>query len=115
MFKSYPLMARFLSFVLIPLLVVAIVSFLYLRGSLPVTDGRSIKAGVLQRAEITRDDNGAVTVKAATDHDAFFAIGFAHAQDRMWILELEPRIAEGRLSKVFGRPAFRRSNSNCHM
>ena len=79
MFKSYPLMARFLSFVLIPLLVVAIVSFLYLRGSLPVTDGRSIKAGVLQRAEITRDDNGAVTVKAATDHDAFFAIGFNHA------------------------------------
>jgi len=103
MFKSYPLTARFLSFVLIPLLAVAIVCFLYLRGSLPIADGRSIKAGVLQRAQITRDKNGVVMINADTDHDAFFAIGFAHAQDRMWQLELERRIAAGRLSEIFGQ------------
>ena len=103
MFKSYPLTARFLSFVWIPLLAVAIVGFHYLRGSLPIADGRSIKARVLQRAQITRDKNGVVMINAETDHDAFFAIGFAHAQDRMWQLELERRIAEGRLSEIFGQ------------
>ncbi len=105
MFKSYPLTIRFLLFVLIPLLVAAIVCFLYLRSSLPVADGRSIKAGVLQRVEITRDKHGVVLINAKTDHDAFFAIGFAHAQDRMWQLELQRRIAEGRLSEVFGQTA----------
>src|SRR5919205_86141 len=103
MFKSYPLTFRFLSFVLIPQLAVAIVGFHYLRGSLPIADGRSIKAGVLQRAQITRDKNGVVMINAETDHDAFFAIGFAHAQDRMWQLELERRIAAGRLSEIFGQ------------
>lgn len=105
MFKFYPLTSRFLLFVVIPLLAAAVVCFVYLRGSLPVADGRSIKTGVLQRAEITRDKNGVVTINAQTDHDAFFAIGFAHAQDRMWQLELERRIAEGRLSEVFGQTA----------
>ncbi len=103
MFKSYPMTSRFLSFVLFPLLAAAIGCLLYLRSSLPAADGRSIKAGVLQGAEITRDDNGMLIINAKTDRDAFFALGFAHAQDRMWQLELERRIAGGRLSEVFGR------------
>ena len=105
MFKSYPLTARFLLFVLLPLLVAATVGYLHLRRSLPAAAGSSIKAGVSQPVEITRDDNGVVFVNARTDRDAFFAIGFAHAQDRMWQLELQRRIAGGRLSEVFGRDA----------
>ena len=105
MFKSYPITSRFLSFILIPLLAVAIGGFLYLRGSLPAADGRTIRAGVLQPVEITRDDNGVVIINAKTDQDAFFAMGFAHAQDRLWQLELERRIAGGRLSEIFGRTA----------
>lgn len=105
MLKSYPITSRFLSFILIPLLAVAMGGFLYLRGSLPAADGRSIRAGVLQPVEITRDDNGVAIINAKTDHDAFFAMGFAHAQDRLWQLELERRIAGGRLGEIFGRTA----------
>ena len=108
MFKSYPIITRFLLFVLVPLTAAAIGFIIYLRGSLPVDDGRSIKAGVLQPVEITRDDNSVVIINARTDRDAFFAIGYAHAQDRMWQLELERRIAQGRLSEVFGRSAVSR-------
>src|SRR5215213_947972 len=105
MFKSYPLLSRFLLFVVLPVAAALIACLLYLRGSLPVADGRVIKAGVSQRVELTRDENGVAVVNAQTDRDAFFAIGFAHAQDRMWQLELERRIAAGRLSEVFGRGA----------
>jgi penicillin G amidase len=106
MFKSYPLLSRFLLFVVIPVSAALIGGLLYMRGSLPVAGGRVIKAGVSQPVELTRDENGVVVVNAQTDRDAFFAIGFAHAQDRMWQLELERRIAAGRLSEVFGRSAI---------
>lgn len=105
MFKSYPLLSRFLLFVVLPVSAALIGCLLYLRSSLPVADGRVIKAGVSQPVELTRDENGVVVVNARTDRDAFFAIGFAHAQDRMWQLELERRMAAGRLSEVFGRSA----------
>jgi len=105
MFKRYPLLSRFLLFVVIPVAAALIACLVYLRGSLPVADGRVIKAGVSQRVELTRDENGVAIVNAQTDRDAFFAIGFAHAQDRMWQLELERRMAAGRLSEVFGRSA----------
>ncbi|HLM58375.1 MAG TPA: penicillin acylase family protein [Pyrinomonadaceae bacterium] len=105
MFKSYPLLSRFLLFVVFPVAAALIACFLYLRGSLPADDGRVIKAGVSQPVELTRDENGVAVVNARTDRDAFFAIGFAHAQDRMWQLELERRTAAGRLSEVFGRSA----------
>jgi penicillin amidase len=103
MFKTYPIITRFLLTVLVPLMAAAIGLIIYLRGSLPVDDGRSIKARVLKPVEITRDGNGVVIINAGTDRDAFFAIGYAHAQDRMWQLELERRIAQGRLSEIIGQ------------
>ena len=105
MFKSYPLLSRSLLFVVLPVSAALIACLMYLWGSLPVADGRVIKAGVSQRVELTRDENGVIVVNAQTDRDAFFAIGFAHAQDRMWQLELERRMAAGRLSEIFGRSA----------
>jgi penicillin amidase len=105
MFKSYPLLSRFLLFVVLPVAATLMACFLYLRGSLPAAGGRVIGAGVSQPVEITRDENGVAFVNARTDRDAFFAIGYLHAQDRMWQLELERHMAAGRLSEVFGRDA----------
>lgn len=105
MFKSYPLITRLLLFVVIPLLAAAVALFVHLRGSLPAVGAGSIKAGVLQPVEITRDEHGVAFINARTDRDAFFALGFVHAQDRLWQLELQRRIAGGRLSEVFGRSA----------
>jgi penicillin amidase len=105
MFKSYPLLSRFLLFVVLPVSAALIACFVYLRGSLPADGGKVIRAGVSQPVEITRDENGVALINARTDRDAFFAIGFAHAQDRMWQMELERRTAAGRLSEVFGSSA----------
>ncbi|MFN3335543.1 MAG: penicillin acylase family protein, partial [Caldilinea sp.] len=39
---------------------------------------------------------------ATTDHDAFYGLGYAHAQDRLWQMEMNRRIGAGRLSEILG-------------
>ncbi len=51
---------------------------------------------------ITRDANAVPHIRASTDHDAFFAMGLVHAQDRLWQMELARRSAQGNLSALFG-------------
>ncbi len=52
--------------------------------------------------EIVRDNANVPHIFGETDNDVFFALGFAHAQDRMWQMITMRRTAQGRLSEVFG-------------
>lgn len=75
----------------------------WLQGSLPETDGEIAGFPALSApALIERDEAGTVTVRAATPEDASFALGYAHAQDRLWQMELMRRIGAGRLSELIG-------------
>jgi penicillin amidase len=51
---------------------------------------------------IQHDDAGVVHVEAAYRRDAWFALGVIHARERLWQLEINRRIAQGRLSELFG-------------
>jgi len=46
-------------------------------------------------------------IQANNDRDVFFGMGYVHAQDRLWQLEVQKRIAGGRLAEVFGREALK--------
>jgi len=48
------------------------------------------------------DDYGIPHIYAENELDASIALGYAHAQDRLWQMELLKRIAPGRLSEIFG-------------
>lgn len=76
--------------------------FFYLRSSLPKTEGTQSIAGLDGQVEIVRDADGVPHIFAATDHDALFALGYVHAQDRMWQMEFQRRVGAGRLSEVLG-------------
>ena len=76
--------------------------WLWLRASLPRTAGRVSVRGLHASATITRDRDGVPHILAATDADALFALGYAHAQDRLWQMEFQRRVAAGRLSEVLG-------------
>ncbi|MSO74094.1 MAG: penicillin acylase family protein [Alphaproteobacteria bacterium] len=80
----------------------AAAAYLWLRTSLPVVDGTVEVAGLNAPVEVVRDKNAIPHIFATTDHDAFFALGFVHAQDRLWQMEFQRRIAAGRLSEVLG-------------
>jgi len=49
------------------------------------------------------DDFGIPHIYAENQLDAHTALGYVHAQDRLWQMELMRRIAPGRLSEIFGK------------
>lgn len=74
--------------------------------SLPDYDATLDLAGLNAPVEIVRDNANVPHILAKTDHDAYYALGFAHAQDRLWQMIVLRRTAQGRLSEVFGRPTL---------
>lgn len=56
--------------------------------------------------EIIRDKWGVPHIYAQDFDDLIFAQGFVHAQERLWQMELNRRVAQGRLSEIFGKIAF---------
>lgn len=75
---------------------------LWLRTSLPQTSGERIIVGLQKPSQIIRDHYGITFIKAETLVDGYRALGYAHAQDRFWQMELMRRSGAGRLSEVFG-------------
>jgi len=88
------------------LLVAATAAWLYLQESLPVIEGELRATGAHAEVEILRDAEGIPHIFAKSDADAWFALGFAHAQDRLWQMEFQRRVGQGRLSEFLGERAF---------
>ncbi len=101
--RTHPVATRLILLVLLPALAAAIWLWLDLRGSLPAPGTLQLVNGVAAPVEITRDLHGAVRIRAQNDGDAFYAVGYVQAQDRLWQLELQRRMVRGRLSEVFGK------------
>lgn len=72
------------------------------RRRIPQIDGSIQIKGVNSKVEILRDRWGIPHIYASNLNDLFFAQGYAHAQDRLWQMELNRRTAQGRLSELFG-------------
>jgi len=80
--------------------------YLHLRRSLPVLEGEIVVAGLSGRVEILRDPYGIPHIFAASVEDAQLALGFVHAQDRLWQMEMNRRIGSGRLAEILGPRAL---------
>jgi penicillin G amidase len=80
--------------------------YLYLLSSLPQTNGRLVVHGAKSQIRIERDSAGVPLITAGDDEDAAFGLGFVHAQDRLFQMELQRRYGAGRLAEVFGREAL---------
>jgi penicillin G amidase len=87
------------------LLILAGGLYLYLRSSLPQTDGRIEVRGSKAEIRIERDAQGIPLITGQDDDDTAFGLGFAHAQDRLFQMELQRRYAAGRLAEIFGPDA----------
>jgi len=80
--------------------------YFYMRLSLPQTAGEIEVAGIDGAVEILRDAHGIPHIFARSERDAQFALGFVHAQDRLWQLEMNRRIASGRIAEILGAAAL---------
>ena len=101
---------RWLRWILIGLVACVVLAFLFgwwtLRRSLPTLDGELTAAGLTTQVVIERDSNGRPVISAANRTDLAYALGFAHAQDRYFQMDLSRRFAAGELSEVFGAVAL---------
>lgn len=78
----------------------------YRSASQPQVDGKITLAGIGASVDIVRDREGIPHIYAKSTDDAYFALGFVHAQDRLWQLELNRRIPAGALSEILGPSAL---------
>lgn len=81
-------------------------SAVWLSGSLPRTEGRVEVSGIAREARISRDTFGIPTIRASSETDAAFALGYVHAQDRLFQMELLRRAGAGRLAEILGEAAL---------
>lgn len=84
-------------------LVVGGVGYLWLRTSLPAQQQQEVVlVGLSAPVEIIRDENWIPHIFASTEEDAALGLGYVHAQDRLWQMEVIRRIGAGRLAELFG-------------
>ncbi|MCG6913470.1 penicillin acylase family protein [bacterium BMS3Abin03] len=74
-----------------------------LNNSLPMYEGSLSVPGLKNNVEIYFDSLAIPYIYASNDEDAAFALGYLHAQERMFIMDVIRRAGEGRLSEVFGK------------
>ena len=86
--------------------IVGSAGYVYLRRSLPQIGGTTTVAGISAPIDIIRDADAIPHIFAANKADALFGLGYVHAQDRLWQMELQRRIGFGRLSEVLGAAAL---------
>jgi len=97
---------RVLIALVLVLLVAVFTGWWLMRGSLPRLDGELALPGLSAPATIQRDANGVLTVDAANEKDAMRALGYVHAQERYFEMDLLRRTAAGELAALFGPVAI---------
>ncbi len=108
--KTYPFPVALLLRLVLALVALAVVAvagaYFYLQRSLPTDEGEIRLGGLLRPVEVLRDNYGIPHITASSLEDAIYALGFVHAQDRLWQMEVSRRTAAGRLAEVFGEGAI---------
>ncbi len=84
------------------LILFALGIWLWLRAGLPRREGTETGPGLGAPVRVVRDGAGVAHIHATTDADACFALGYVHAQDRLWQMEFQRRVGAGRLSEILG-------------
>lgn len=97
---------RIALFVFAVLIIGCVAGWWLLRGSLPVLDGDAALSGLSAPVSVARDALGTVTIDAASETDAMRALGYVHAQERYFGMDLMRRSAAGELAELFGPVAL---------
>jgi penicillin G amidase len=104
-FQSHALLYSFTAIVIFPASFGLYQLHRSLSATLPEEQGSRLMAGVHSEVHIARTASGVPSITVDNDSDAFFAMGYVHAQDRLWQLERQRRMTQGKLAEVFGKGA----------
>ena len=85
------------------IVLVFIGGWIYFNSLKPDYSGKITLSNIENETSVYFDDYGIPHIYAQNQYDATTALGYVHAQDRLWQMELMRRIAPGRLSEIFGK------------
>jgi penicillin amidase len=95
-------------FTFIFLLIAVLISFVvYREYQKPKYEGEIYLKNIKKETIVYFDEFGVPHIYAENSKDAMVALGYVHAQDRLWQMELLRRIVPGRLSEIFGSVALK--------
>ena len=90
--------------ILITIVITLIILFNQLSNKSFYAENGTVKIkGINEEVNIYRDDFGVSHIEANNENDLYFALGYTHSQDRLWQMDLYRRVAEGKMSEIFGK------------
>jgi penicillin G amidase len=96
-----------LASITVVLLTIGIIGYYLITRSFPKVSGIVKVQGISHEVRVYRDDYGVPHINGQNEYDAFFAVGYTHAQDRLWQMDLTRRAGSGRLSEVLGESTLK--------
>jgi len=106
MLKLFRFTGRVLLFGVLIFSIVVIAAGVVFHASLAELDGRRRVVGLSGEVEIGRDAGGQVLIRGETEEDVALALGFVHAQERFFQMDLARRRPAGRMAEIFGERAL---------
>ncbi|WP_343695743.1 penicillin acylase family protein [Flavobacterium sp.] len=103
-------MRRFKKFLLVLLVLIVVLGIglcAYIFHLKPKYEGEAELKNLDKETTVYFDEFGVPHIYAESEKDAMTALGYVHAQERLWQMELLRRIAPGRLSEIFGSVALK--------
>lgn len=104
--KRLRLLASVLSLILVAAVVAGGWFYFRMRASLPQLDGPAVLGGLTAPVTVERDSLGVPTVRGQNRADVARALGWLHAQDRFFQMDLLRRKGAGELAELFGKAAL---------
>lgn len=104
MFTLFRWLIRIVSGLLLLGVAAVLVLYWFLSRSLIDYNESFTLNGISAPVEIVRNNDAVPHIFGKSDADVYFALGFVHAQDRLWQMTMLRRTAQGRLSELFGPP-----------
>lgn len=101
------LLKRVLKIAIILFVLLFIGVWLFTKTLYPTYNGELELTNISDKVTVYYDEVGVPHINAKNQKDAYTALGYVHAQDRLWQMELIRRISAGRLAEVFGKELVR--------
>jgi penicillin amidase len=94
---------KYLSIFLLAILILAGCAFLYLKNAHSPTSENEVQLiGLNAESTVRYDELGIPHIYAENNEDAWRTLGFVHARDRMFQMDVLRRVGGGRLAELFG-------------
>lgn len=93
-------------FIAVFILIALVSSYAFVKARVPKMSGELTLRNLEGQVQVIRDQNGIPHIDAKNNRDAFRALGFIMASERLFQMEVSRRLAQGELAELFGEKAL---------